>query len=91
MLPYLAQGAAMALEDAQALAMSVQNSGENLPAAFQHYAQSRWQRNAAVQTKAARNGQIFHAKPPISWARNAAMGLLGEKLLDMPWLYGSTD
>ncbi len=88
MLPYLAQGAAMALEDVQALAMSVQNSGENLPAAFQHYAQSRWQRNAAVQTRASQNGVIFHAKPPVSWARNAAMGLLGEKLLDMPWLYG---
>ena len=82
----------MALEDAQALALSVQKiiqkNPNDLPSALQIYAQTRWQRNAAVQARAARNGQIFHAKPPISLARNAAMGLLGEKLLDMPWLYG---
>ncbi len=91
MLPYLAQGAGMALEDAQALAAAVQHNREDLPAALQLYAQSRWQRNAQVQTRAARNGMIFHAKPPVSWARDAAMGLLGEKLLDMPWLYGNTN
>lgn len=88
MLPYLAQGAAMALEDAQALALSMGETPENIPAALQHYAKTRWQRNAQVQARAARNGQIFHAKPPVSWARDAAMGLLGEKILDMPWLYG---
>jgi salicylate hydroxylase len=88
MLPYLAQGAAMALEDAQALAIAVQNNKDDLSQALLHYAQTRWQRNAKVQARAARNGQIFHAKPPISWARDAAMGLLGEKLLDSPWLYG---
>ena len=91
MLPYLAQGAAMALEDAQALSFSIGETPENIPAALQHYAQTRWRRNAQVQARAARNGQIFHAKPPVSWARDAAMGLLGEKLLDMPWLYGNTN
>ncbi len=88
MLPYLAQGAGMALEDAQALAVSIKQNPNDLPSALQLYAQSRWQRNAKVQTRAARNGQIFHAKPPVSWARDAAMRLLGEKLLDSPWLYG---
>ena len=88
MLPYLAQGAAMALEDAQALAICISKNTEDIPAALQKYAHARWQRNAKVQARAARNGQIFHAKPPVSWARDAAMGLLGEKLLDVPWLYG---
>ena len=88
MLPYLAQGAGMALEDAQALAVSIKQNPSNLSAALQTYAQTRWQRNAQVQTKAARNGQIFHAKPPVSWARDAAMGVLGEKIMDVPWLYG---
>ena len=87
MLPYLAQGAAMALEDAQALALSIQKNPNDLPSALQLYAQTRWQRNAKVQARARRNGTIFHAKPPVSWARNAAMGLLGEKLMDVPWLY----
>ena len=87
MLPYLAQGAAMALEDGRALAFSVRNSPENMAVALQHYAQTRWQRNAKVQARARQNGQIFHAKPPVSWGRDVAMGLLGEKLLDSPWLY----
>lgn len=88
MLPYLAQGAGMALEDAQALAMSVRQNPSDLPQALQLYAQTRWQRNAKVQASARRNGVIFHAKPPISWARDAAMGIFGEKLMDSPWLYG---
>jgi salicylate hydroxylase len=88
MLPYLAQGAGMALEDAQALAMAIKQNPNDLPSALQLYAQTRWQRNAKVQARAARNGQIFHAKPPVSWARDAAMGLLGEKIMDVPWLYG---
>jgi salicylate hydroxylase len=88
MLPYLAQGAGMALEDAQALAMSVQKNSSDLSTALLHYAQSRWQRNAKVQARARRNSQIFHAKPPVSWARDAAMGVLGEKIMDVPWLYG---
>jgi salicylate hydroxylase len=88
MLPYLAQGAAMALEDAQALALSIRQKPDDLASALQLYAKNRWQRNAKVQARARRNGTIFHAKPPVSWARNAAMGLLGQKLLDMPWLYG---
>ncbi len=88
MLPYLAQGAGMALEDAQVLAMSIQQNPSDLPTALQFYAQTRWQRNAKVQARARRNGQIFHAKPPVSWARDAAMGLLGEKIMDVPWLYG---
>lgn len=91
MLPYLAQGAAMALEDAQALALSIQQNPNDLASALQLYAKTRWQRNAQVQARARRNGAIFHVKPPVSWARNAAMGLLGEKLLDMPWLYGNTN
>jgi salicylate hydroxylase len=87
MLPYLAQGAGMALEDAQALARAIQQNPSNLSLALQNYAKTRWWRNAKVQTRARRNGAIFHAKPPISWARDAAMMLLGEKLLDSPWLY----
>lgn len=91
MRPYLAQGAAMALEDAQAFAVvfaaALSEHACDMPTAFQLYAQTRWQRNAKVQARARRNGEIFHASPPVSWARDAAMALLGEKLLDLPWLY----
>ena len=85
MLPYLAQGAGMAIEDAFELARALLSSAD--PAALSQYAAKRWQRNARVQVRALRNGRIFHASGPLRWARDAAMKLLGESLLDMPWLY----
>lgn len=88
MLPYLAQGAGMAIEDAVALAESVQGaSGGEVPSSLQRYAHARWQRNAQVQARARRNAQIFHAAGPLRVARDAAMRLLGARLLDQPWLY----
>jgi salicylate hydroxylase len=101
MVPYLAQGAAMAIEDAAALAQVLTAGGlfagatgqqgmPEVPALLQQYAQKRWQRNARVQARAIRNGKIFHATGPMRWGRDIAMKLLGESLLDMPWLYGGT-
>jgi len=89
MLPYLAQGAGMAIEDAHALGQALQTANQPLPAALQQFASRRWQRNARVQARAIQNGKIFHATGPLQWGRDAAMKLLGEKLLDMPWLYGA--
>ena len=89
MRPYLAQGAGMAIEDAAELGRALSAaSPQTAPAALQQYAANRWQRNARVQARALRNGQIFHATGPMRWGRDAAMKLKGEKLLDMPWLYG---
>jgi len=87
MRPYLAQGAAMALEDAAALAQALKTMAHDVPQALRQYAATRWQRNARVQQKAERNGRIFHAQGPLRLARNLAMRLGGERLLDMPWLY----
>lgn len=96
MVPYLAQGAAMAIEDAATLAQ-VLHEGGALGAAgagsaaveelLHTYGSARWARNAHVQARAIRNGEIFHATGPVRWGRDAAMRLLGERLLDVPWLY----
>ena len=96
MLPYLAQGAGMAIEDAAELGRVLARDGatqplaraRDLPALLSQYAQRRWQRNARVQARAIRNGHIFHATGPMRWGRDTAMKLLGESLLDLPWLYG---
>lgn len=89
--PYLAQGAAMALEDAWTLGRLRGAHASKLPVDWplllQRYAKTRWARNAKVQARSARNGTIFHARGPLRWGRNAAMGLLGEGLIDNPWLY----
>ncbi|TAG32511.1 MAG: FAD-dependent oxidoreductase [Polaromonas sp.] len=91
MRPYLAQGAGMALEDAAELGHllgQATGSALDVPVLLQHYAQNRWQRCARVQARAQRNGQIFHAQGLVRWGRDASMKLFGEKLMDMPWLYG---
>jgi salicylate hydroxylase len=87
MRPYLAQGAGMAIEDAASLGRVLQ-PGADIPVALARYAQQRWQRNARVQARAIRNGRIFHASGLVRWGRDRAMQLGGERLLDMPWLYG---
>jgi len=89
MVPYLAQGAGMAIEDAVALADSLADGrAADVPAAFARYAEARWARNAQVQARARRNGEIFHATGAVRLGRDMAMRLLGAKLLDQPWLYG---
>lgn len=89
MLPYLAQGAGMAIEDALALADALRDGdASDVPAAFSRYAEARWQRNAQVQSRARRNGDIFHAVGPMRLGRDLAMRALGVRLLDQPWLYG---
>ncbi len=93
MLPYLAQGAGMAIEDAAELGQVLKlahDSALDVPGLLQRYASNRWLRNARVQARARRNGQLFHADGPLRWARDASMKLLGEKLLDLPWLYGAS-
>ena len=88
MVPYLAQGAGMAIEDAVTLADRVGGgNAASLPGAFARYAAARWQRNARVQARAKRNGDIFHSSGSIRVARDAALRVLGSHLLDAPWLY----
>lgn len=88
--PYLAQGAAMALEDAWTLGrLRQQSTGSSTdwPDLLARYARTRWARNARVQARSARNGTIFHASGLLRLGRNTAMAVLGERLLDSPWLY----
>ena len=89
MLPYLAQGAGMAIEDAQVLAAQLLHaSSANVPERLQQFAHARWQRNAGVQARAVRNGQIFHATGALRLGRDLGLRLMGARLMDVPWLYG---
>ena len=87
MRPYLAQGAGMAIEDAQVFAQSLSAGDATVAEQLQTYAEQRWARNARVQARAIRNGRIFHATGPVAWGRNLSMRLLGERVMDVPWLY----
>ena len=88
MLPYLAQGAGMAIEDAQALAQCWSQAELSVEQRLQAYAQARWQRVAKVQARARRNARLFHASGVLAWGRDAAMRWGGAAVMDMPWLYG---
>lgn len=90
MRPYLAQGAGMAIEDAAELGRQVAlvDGVLDVPTLLQRYALNRWQRNAQVQARSVRNGEVFHLEGARAWARDTALRLLGERLLDQPWLYG---
>ena len=98
MRPYLAQGAAMALEDAQALAAGFAaafSQGKHdfpvqIPTVLQQYAHNRWKRAARVQARSRRNGTIFHMDGPLRWGRDVALALLGPRVMDLPWLYRHT-
>jgi len=89
MLPYLAQGAGMAIEDVAELASQLADATDaDVPQRLQSFAQARWQRNARVQARARRNGQIFHATGPMRVGRDMGLRLMGARLMDVPWLYG---
>ena len=87
MRPYLAQGAGMAIEDAAALAHALAMDAVDVPTRLQRYALARWQRCARVQARSVRNGQVFHATGLLRLGRDASIRLLGDKVLDLPWLY----
>ena len=70
MLPFAAQGAAMAIEDAAVLAQCLAGTGENtaaIPAALKRYAGLRRARVARVQRTAQRNGKIYHLAARPLW------------------------
>lgn len=89
-LPYLAQGAALAIEDAATLARCFA-AGRNEPAAaFRTYESARRPRATRLQNTARRFGRIYHLRGPARLARNTALRLRSETaaLRQFDWLYG---
>lgn len=89
MLPFAAQGGAMAIEDAAVLARLASDRRGDLAAAFRSYEEARMARVAAVQQLANRNGAIYHLAGPMALARDAAMRVMGgERLVArQDWIY----
>jgi salicylate hydroxylase len=90
MLPYLAQGAVMALEDADSLARAVAAAPADIEAAFRAYMHVRQPRTRRVVETARRNGQIYHASGAMAAGRNTVLRLVpGHRLMQrFDWLYG---
>ncbi len=60
MLPFMAQGAVMAIEDAYTLAQCLAANESNLPGALSHYEALRKERTTVVQKMSRDNIQFFH-------------------------------
>ncbi len=89
-LPYLAQGAALAIEDAIVLARSLRESGGDALRAFPLYEEMRKGRARRVALRSERNGKHYHMAGALRVARNLMLRHRpGERLLSrFDWLYG---
>ena len=90
MVPFLAQGAAQAIEDAGALARALA-ADEHTARALAAYSAARAPRAGRVQREALAQTRVYHMSGPMALARDLAMRGLGpDRLLKRyDWLYGA--
>lgn len=89
MQPYLAQGAAMAIEDAAVVAQCLAHKPDDPALALRTYSAVRRRRASKVQRLAARNGSRYHLTGLPALLRNMTMRALGGRWLlrHYDWLY----
>lgn len=92
MLPYLAQGAAMAIEDAWVLARALSEQRDDAAAALRGYERERHGRTARVQHAAHRTGTVYHLGGGAALLRRLALAAMGGRRLiaRYDWIYGWT-
>ena len=87
-LPFVAQGAAMAIEDAYVLAVCL-DGVDDVPQALERYEMLRKPRTAMLQTRARRNADMFHYRGPagglVSRAKLHIARMLPTKLVMKPF------
>jgi salicylate hydroxylase len=87
MLPFLAQGAGAALEDAVALGRHFRHRGD-VAEAMRAYESERSPRTTRMQRGARFNARIYHADGWLRWARDLKLRWDAEKLIDRhDWIY----
>jgi 2-polyprenyl-6-methoxyphenol hydroxylase-like FAD-dependent oxidoreductase len=89
-VPFLAQGGVLALEDAVVLAEVLQQSGTTAADAFQAYERRRRPRALRVANASLQNGRIYHLTGLPATARDLALRTLPPALVmsRYDWLYG---
>jgi len=92
MLPFAAQGAGMAIEDAAVLAKCLGENAEEsaaVPAALKRYARLRRARIHRVQRAARQAGRTYHLTGPAAYARDLVIRAMGAKrvLARQNWIY----
>ena len=90
MVPFLAQGAGQAIEDAGALARCLEGGAE-ISSGLAAYSASRAPRAGRIQRDALTQAKIYHMSGPLALARDLTMRALGpERLLKRyDWIYSA--
>ncbi len=86
MLPFLAQGAAMAIEDGAVLADCISSYKDN-EKSLKNFEQIRKPRTSFVQLAARRNAKILHLSGLAAFFRNIVMGYAGNKIFNKLYSY----
>jgi salicylate hydroxylase len=89
MMPFLAQGASMAIEDAVVLADMLGKYIDDPADAMRAYEGARWHRTARAQQFSRRQDRIYGRSGPEAFVRNLAMRAMGGERLRAryDWLY----
>lgn len=89
-LPFLAQGGVLALEDAAVLADALARHADDVPAALSAYQRRRRARAVRVANASRRNGRIYHLSGLAALARNLVLRSMPPQRLmaRYDWLYG---
>jgi 2-polyprenyl-6-methoxyphenol hydroxylase-like FAD-dependent oxidoreductase len=89
MLPFLAQGASMAIEDAAVLTRELVHTPDDGQGALRRYEAARRPRTARVQHAARHSDFSYHLRWPAAPARDAALRALGGQrlLAQYDWIY----
>ena len=88
-MPFLAQGACLAIEDAAALTKALRQSGGSVNASISAYEKMRLVRAAEMRIASRRQGAIYHMSGPFAAARDFVMSRLDRERLmaRLDWIY----
>lgn len=89
-LPFMAQGAAMAIEDGAVLANCLVRN-DDVGQALKDYENLRRTRTAGIQNGSRRNAKVFHLSGIKAWLRNRAAAGAGGRVTDTLFRYNALD
>lgn len=87
-LPFMAQGAVMAIEDGAVLAECLEDNGD-IPCSLKRYENLRRDRTAAIQYGSRRNAKLFHLHEDAATERNETAGRDYRKTIDGLFSYNA--
>jgi salicylate hydroxylase len=88
-LPFLAQGACLAIEDAAVLADAISRNDSSIGPAIAEFEKRRIVRSSEIRIASRRQGSIYHMSGLPAMARDFVMGRTSQKQLQarMDWIY----